>query len=128
MRRVIEGNGRRGKDVRCAHNLFAHEFGGKLAPERTAMRRTIIGHDGLIDVEHIADMLRSLALPQVNRRKVDWWSKAEQEIEDVKREAAKNDGSMVSAEHIFMRIFERAVDERGTLTRMSAVLSSSAEL
>jgi hypothetical protein len=81
------------------------------------MRRTIIGQDGLIDVEHIANMLRSLALPQVDIRKVNWWSKAEQEIENAKKEAAKVDGSIASAEQIFMRIFERAVAERGTFTR-----------
>jgi hypothetical protein len=76
------------------------------------MRRTIIGIDGLIDVEHVADMLRSLALPQINRRNVNWWSKAEQEIEDANNEAAENGGSIASAEQIFMRIFRRAIDER----------------
>jgi len=88
-----------------------------LALERTAMRRTIIGNDGAIDVEHIADMLRSLALPQVNRRNVNWWSKAEKEIEDAKKEAAENGGSIASAEQIFLRIFERAIGERRTATR-----------
>jgi hypothetical protein len=73
-------------------------------------------------------MLRSLALPQVNRRNVNWWSKAEQEIEDAKKQAEKNDGSIASAEQIFMRIFERAIDERGTPTRTSDTSSSSAEL
>jgi len=88
------------------------------------MRRTIIGQDGLIDVEHIANMLRSLALPQIDIRNVNWWSKAEQEIEDAKKEAAKNGGSIASEEQIFMRIFERAVAERGTLAR---VLSDAQE-
>ena len=81
------------------------------------MRRTVIGQDGLIDVEHVADMLRSLALPQINRRNVNWWSKAEQEIDDANKEAEKNGDSIASAEQIFMRIFERAVDERDKYAR-----------
>jgi len=36
----------------------------------TAMRQTIIGHDGLIEVEQIANMLRSLALPLIDGRNV----------------------------------------------------------
>jgi hypothetical protein len=83
----------------------------------TVVRQTIIGQDGLIDVEQVANMLRSLALPQSLRRNVNWRSKAEQEIEGEKKEAAKNGGSIASAEQIFMRIFERAVAERDTLTR-----------
>ena len=57
-------------------------------------------------------MLRSFALPQINRRNVNWWSKAEQEIRDANDEAATNGGSIASAEQIFMRIFRRAIDER----------------
>ena len=87
------------------------------------MRRTIIGRDGLIDVGHVADMLRSLAPSEISKRNIDWWSKAEQEIEDAKEGMAKNGDSIVSAEQLFMRIFERAVDERGKFLRIDAILS-----
>ena len=83
------------------------------------MRQTIIGHDGLIEVEQIANMLRSLALPLIDGRNVNWRSKAEQEIEVAIKEVSKDDGSIASAEQIFMRIFKRAVDERSTLKRLS---------
>jgi hypothetical protein len=88
------------------------------------VRRTIIGQDGLIDVGHVADMLRSLAPPRINKRNVNWWSKAEQEIEDAKKGVAQNGDSIVSPEQVFMRIFERAVDERGNLPHIEAVLSN----
>jgi hypothetical protein len=87
------------------------------------VRRTIIGQDGLINVEHVEDMLRSLAPSGINKRNVNWRSKAQQEIEDAEKEAARNGDSIVSPEQIFMRIFERAVDERGKFPRIDAVLS-----
>ena len=81
------------------------------------MRRTLIGQDGLIDVEQVANMLRSLAPPQIDGRNVNWRWKAEQEIEFANKEAATNVGSIASAEQMFMRIFEGAVAEQGTFTR-----------
>ena len=74
-------------------------------------------------MESIANMLRSLALPQMNGRNVNWWSKAEQEIEDANNEEAENGGSIASAEQIFMRIFRRAIDERsqGPIDRVEVV-------
>jgi hypothetical protein len=84
------------------------------------MQQTFIGQNGLIDVEQVANMLRSLALAQTDRGPRNWRSKAEQEIEFAKKEAAKNGGSIASAEQMFMLIFERAVDERDRLTRNGA--------
>lgn len=86
------------------------------------MRQTLIGHDDLIDIEQIANMLRSLALPAIGGGNQNWRSKAEREIEGAKGEAARNGGSIASAEQIFMWIFERAVAERcNLLTRVGTV-------
>jgi recombinational DNA repair protein RecT len=83
------------------------------------MLQTIIGQSGLIDVDYIAGMLRSLAPRQIDKDKVNWWAKAERAIELAKNEAAKNGGSIASAELLSSQIFEWAMSERIELMRAS---------
>jgi hypothetical protein len=83
------------------------------------MPQTILGQIGLIDVDHVASMLRALAPSNINANNVDWRAKAKRAISLAKTEAAKSGGSVASAEQMFMLIFNWAIDERLVLTRAS---------
>ncbi len=83
------------------------------------MPQTIIGQSRLIDVDYVANMLRSLAPPHIDKNKVNWWANAERAIELAKNEAAKNGGSIASAELMSSQIFGWALEERIGLMRAS---------
>jgi hypothetical protein len=81
------------------------------------MPQTIIGQSALIDVDYVAGMLRNLAAPHIDRENVNWWATAERAIELAKNEAAKNGGSIASAEQMSSQIFDWALSERIALMR-----------
>ena len=81
------------------------------------MPQTIIGQSRLIDVDYVAAMLRGLAPPDIDRENVNWWATAERAIELAKSEAAKNGGSIASAEQMSSQIFDWAIRERIALMR-----------
>ena len=81
------------------------------------MPQTIIGQNGLIDVEHVAGMLRSLAPSTIDASKVDWRANAERAISFAKSEVAKSGGLLASAEQLSALIFDWALDERIRLMR-----------
>lgn len=74
------------------------------------MLRTILGKNELIDVEHVANVLRTLARHNVATTKEHWRATAEWAILWAREEAEKKGGSTASAEDLFMLIFNRAVD------------------
>jgi hypothetical protein len=81
------------------------------------MSQTIIGQSRLIDVDYVANMLRSLAPPRIDKNNVNWWANAERAIELAKNEAGKNGGSIASAEIMSSQIFGWALEERIRLMR-----------
>jgi len=83
------------------------------------MPQTIIGQNGLINVDNVASVLRALLSSYINANNVDWRAIAERVIYRAKTEVAKSGGSVTSEEEIFMLIFNWAIDERVVLTRAS---------
>jgi hypothetical protein len=81
------------------------------------MPQTIIGQSRLVDVDYVAAMLRSLAPPQIDRETVNWWSTAERAIERAKNEAARNGGSIASAEQMSSQILDWAISDRIAIMR-----------
>ncbi len=81
------------------------------------MSQAIIGQNWLINVDHVASMLRALAPANIKADNVNWRAKAARAISLAKAETAKSGGSATSAEQISMLIFNWAMDERLALTR-----------
>jgi NifU-like protein involved in Fe-S cluster formation len=83
------------------------------------MPQIIFGQTELIDIEHVAEMLRALAPSNIDTSSVDWRTNAERAIAHAKTEAGKRGGSLASAEQMSMLIMNWAIDERLALTRAS---------
>jgi len=95
-----------------------------LTLKENAMPQTIIGQNGLFEIDYVASMLRALlfsaiARSNIDANSVDWRAIAERVISNARAEAAKSGGSVASAEQMFMLIFNWAIDERLVLTRAS---------
>ena len=87
--------------------------------KENAVSQTILGQKGLIDVDHVASMIRALAPATIDVDNLDCRANAARAIWLAKTEAAKSGGSIVSAEQIWMLIFNWATDERLAITRAS---------
>ena len=83
------------------------------------MSLTIIGQKALIEVDHVASMLRALAPVNISADNVDWRTNAARAISLAKAEAAKSGASVASAEQMSMLILNWALDERSALAQAS---------